>query len=57
MKNSCFGDGIGWMWLRRVDNVAGHGGGEDNGAAGLVGDNVSASFLNNVTLWLKWLKR
>lgn len=53
MKNSCFRDGIGWMGLRRIDNVAGHGGGEDNGAAGLVGDNVSASFLNNVTLCLK----
>ncbi len=53
MKNSCFGDGIGWMWLRCVDNVAGHGGSEDNRAAALVGDNVSASFLNNVTLWLK----
>lgn len=47
MENACFGDAIGWVWLRRVDDVAGHGCGEDNGAAGLAGDDVSASFLNS----------
>ena len=46
MENAGFGDGISWMWLRRVDNVTRHGGREDNGATCFAGDDVPARFLS-----------
>ena len=53
MKNTGFRNAIGGLWLRCVNDAAGHGGGEDDGAIGLAGNDISASSLTSVSSSMK----
>ena len=50
MVDAGFGDGVGGVWLGLVDDVAGHGGCEDDGGGGGAGDCVSVIWFRVILL-------